>query len=111
LTFSANHIIESLFDFASFVTNRHFQFRIETTYDQIIITSNKHPIILNPPQITEDALDCTTFPCKMDLKTACYNKGGERRQCPPVIIFEGEIRGTLELEKCDVGVIYTFVNL
>lgn len=56
--------------------------------------------------ITDTDLDCTTLPCSFDLALGCF-KG---KKCPPVVIFEGKISGTIDVGHCDVGVMYSFVN-
>lgn len=57
--------------------------------------------------ITDTDINCSTMPCSFDLNTGCY----PGRKCPPVVIFEGAIAGTIDMSRCDVGVMYTFVNL
>ncbi|CAD7929658.1 unnamed protein product [Amoebophrya sp. A25] len=58
--------------------------------------------------ITQSALNCTTHsaPCQFNLRTGCF----AGKLCPPVVVFEGEISGTIEMNDCDVGVMYSFVN-
>lgn len=54
--------------------------------------------------ISEKSVQCTSpnAPCGFNLEAGCFM--GKR--CPPVVIFEGELSGTIEMENCDVGVMY-----
>jgi len=52
-------------------------------------------------------VDCSTLPCGFNLGSGCY----PGRPCPPVVIFAGSLAGTIDMSDCDVGVMYSFVNL
>mmetsp|Transcript_85703 Transcript_85703/g.142019 ORF Transcript_85703/g.142019 Transcript_85703/m.142019 type:complete len:133 (-) Transcript_85703:125-523(-) len=42
----------------------------------------------------------------LDLHQDCH----ELKACPPVIIMTGRLVGTIEIQNCQDGVMYTFVN-
>ncbi|CAD7941698.1 unnamed protein product [Amoebophrya sp. A120] len=55
--------------------------------------------------ISRSSISCSSpnAPCGFNLETGCFM--GKR--CPPVVIFEGDMSGTIEMSDCDVGVMYS----